>query len=189
MQGKQAVQPNPGLRGSSMCGMLDHYRHLFTRLRVDTDPRTWTTATTFRAPYKPLLLLATTDLIAHAAITRNFIEPSDDLSGTWLAYLNLMPPMNRRVSMAASFFSMGNERFWHLTSRSGLEERPRQPIRSLKKLRERYYGAKVNDDLFPLLQMRSSREKLRTIIIETYFDSDLWSLLREHCARRVEELG
>ena len=171
-----------------MCGMLDHYQHLFTRLRVDTNPRTWTAATTFRAPYKPLLLLATMDLIAHIAITRNFIEVSDELSETWLAYLALMPPMNRRVSMAASFFSMGNEGFWHLKSRTGLEARQRQPIRSLKRLREHYYGAKVNDDLFPLLQMRPSREKLRTVLIETYFGSELWSLLREQSAHRVEEL-
>lgn len=187
IQGGQAkrvhlIQPNLVWGGARMCGMLDHYRHLFRRLRVDTSPHGWNAATTFRAPYKPFLLLSIMDMIANGSITRNFIEPSAELSETWRAYLALTPQANGRAPMAASFFRMGNEGFWHLKPRAGLKQIQGEPITSMKRLKEYYYGAQVNDDLFPLLQMQPSREKLGTAVIENYFGNDLGPRLREHSA-------
>lgn len=38
--------------------MLTHYLNTFSTLRSDTSRSRWTAATKFRAPHKPLLLLA-----------------------------------------------------------------------------------------------------------------------------------
>ena len=41
--------------------MLTHYLKTFSTLRSDTSRTRWTAATKFRAPHKPLLLLAVID--------------------------------------------------------------------------------------------------------------------------------
>jgi putative restriction endonuclease len=43
--------------------MLTHYLKSFSTLRSDTSRTRWTAATKFRAPHKPLLLLAVIDLL------------------------------------------------------------------------------------------------------------------------------
>jgi hypothetical protein len=43
---------------------ITHYLKSFSTLHSDTSRSRWTAATKFRAPHKPLLLLAVIDLIA-----------------------------------------------------------------------------------------------------------------------------
>ena len=57
---------------------MDSYIHRFTHLRTDTSRARWTAATRFRAPHKPLLLLAVLDLIAQDQIRSNAIELNID---------------------------------------------------------------------------------------------------------------
>lgn len=162
-----------------MTGMLDSYLEAFRRLRVDTNRKSWTAATNYKSPYKPFLLLSVMDLIAYGSITKNFIEPSFDLTETFQGYIGLLPPMKRQASMAYPFFYMNSDGFWHLQPRTNNEIQPGQTISSLKRLRECYHGAKFNDDLFPLLQMQSSREKLRAVMIETFFAPEIQPRLWE----------
>jgi len=48
--------------------MIERHIRNFTSLRSDTKRSHWTAATKFRAPHKPLLLLAVIDLIAKGII-------------------------------------------------------------------------------------------------------------------------
>jgi putative restriction endonuclease len=58
--------------------MLEDYIQRFAKLRTDASPFRWSAATSHRAPHKPLLLLALTDLFAQGTITSNLIELTTD---------------------------------------------------------------------------------------------------------------
>lgn len=162
-----------------MCGMLDFYLQAFSKLRADLNRTSWTPSTNYRSPYKPFLLLSVLDLVGVGSINKNFIDPSFELTETFQGYIALLPPMNRQASMAYPFFYLQSSGFWHLQPRSDADIKPGQTISTIKRLRECYYGAKVNDDLYPLLQMQTSREKLRAMLIESYFAPEIQQLLWE----------
>jgi len=52
--------------------MLTHYLKTFSTLRSDTSRSRWTAATKFRAPHKPLLLLAVIDLNCFSSLDNHF---------------------------------------------------------------------------------------------------------------------
>lgn len=169
-----------------MCGLLDKYLLAFSKLRVDKNRKSWTVLTNHCSPYKPFLLLSVMDLIAGGGISKNYIEPTIDLTETWLGYIDLLPPINRQASMAYPFFFLESDGFWHLRSRQGVELKPGATIRTVKRLRECFYGAQFDENLFPLLQMKTSREKLRSVLIETYFTPEIRPHLCEKAAVNYE---
>ena len=159
-----------------MCGMLDHYLRAFSQLRMEKDLTAWTEATNYRPPGKPFLLLSVLDLIALRSINSNFIEPSTELSDTFQGYMTLI---HRRASIAYSFLNLQADGFWELRPRADVEIAAGQASSSIEQLRACYYGAKLAGDLLPLLQMKSSREKLRAVLIETFFGAELQPQLWE----------
>lgn len=156
-----------------MCGRLDFYLQAFSQLRVDKNSKTWTQLTHYCSPYKPFLLLTILDHISTGRITRNFIEPSFELTQTFLDYIALTPQTDRPASMAYPFYHLESSDFWKLIERHGHQHRKGLAIRSMKRLRELYLGARVSEDLFPLLQMATSRDKLRNALIVRYFAKEL----------------
>lgn len=58
-----------------MSPALEKYVRLFGKLRTDKNSQRWTDQTYFRAPHKPLLLLAVIDRFADGELTQNFIQP------------------------------------------------------------------------------------------------------------------
>lgn len=163
-----------------MCGMVDHYLRVFAELKPDENHGGGSAATAFKSVCKPLLLLSVLDLIAHGSLNRNSIEPSNELSERFRSYLLLLPAINTQPGMAYPFVSLQSDGFWCLRPRPEFEPGDGQPIKSVEHLRECYFGAALNDDLFPLLQMQASREKLRGALVESYFTSLLQSRLRDH---------
>jgi putative restriction endonuclease len=88
--------------------MIEHYIKSFSTFRSDTSRSRWTAATKFRAPHKPLLLLAEIDLIAQEIVQTNFIEFTPDLGELFTIYWSrVMPPDQRhqvkRQPLQASF--------------------------------------------------------------------------------------
>lgn len=152
-----------------MCGRLDHYISLFAKLRVDRTRGSWTRLTHHASPYKPFLLLSILDHLASGQITKNFIEPSLELTETFQEYIALLPKIDREASMAYPFYHLESSDFWEMLPQPGVEHRKGRAIKSMKRLRELYLGARLSKDLFMLLQMETSREKLRTVIVQTYF--------------------
>ncbi len=114
-----------------MCGMLDSYLHEFSKLRVDTNRNKWTKFTNFKSPYKPFLLLSILDLIGYGSISKNFIEPSFELTETFQGYIALLPPMNRQASMSYPFFYLQSSNLWHLKPRADTKIKPGQTIKSI----------------------------------------------------------
>ena len=163
-----------------MCGMLDHYLEAFSRLSIEVAPHSWPAATTHRSPGKPLLLLSVLDLIANGGLHRNFIEPSAELNDRFDSFLGLLPPLKGSVLIAESFVGLESDGFWQLRPRAGYESLPGQEITSVERLRVCYFGAILNDDLFPLLQMRTSREKLRTVLVASYFAHEFQTQVSEY---------
>lgn len=156
-----------------MCSRLDYYLHALTKIRVDKNRNSWTWLTNFCSPYKPVLLLSIFDHIETVRITRNFIEPSFELTRTFLNYIDLLPDSGRKANISYPFYYLKSAKFWELKPRSGAPERHGFDTPSVRKLREQYFGACFSDDLFPLLQMKHSRDKLRITLIRTYFAEEI----------------
>jgi putative restriction endonuclease len=152
-----------------MCGKLDSYLLAFAKLRVDRSNTSWSILTNHCSPYKPILLLSILDHIASGRITTHFIEPSFELTETFQNYISLLPDAGRKASMSLPFYHLESSGFWELIPQSGQTHRKGLSISSMKRLREIYLGARISKDLFMLLQMEHSREKLRSVLIEKFF--------------------
>jgi putative restriction endonuclease len=155
-----------------MCGKIDCYIKAFSELRTDKNKNSWSAATTFRAPHKPLLLLSILDQISKKKINKEFIAPSSDLNETYSSCWQLIIVVKSRGNIATPFYNMSREPFWNLIPRHG-NNQPTGRIRSLKKLKEFYLGAKIDNELFKLCLMEPLRKRLRTTLINTYFAQDL----------------
>ncbi len=152
-----------------MCGKLDCYLNLFSTLRTDKNRNRWSEVTRYQAPHKPFLLLSIFDLIASGTITRNFIEPSFELAETFAGYWLQVMPIGTSGSMSYPFYHLSTSGFWDLVTQSGHSHLSGRTISSVKRLRELYLGSRFAADLYPLLVMENSREKLRKIVIQKYF--------------------
>ena len=168
-----------------MCGQLDSYLIAFAKLRIDRNKTKWSSLTNYCSPYKPFLLLSILDHIATSRITSNFIEPSFELTETFLGYIRLLPA-SRPASMSYPFYHLKSATFWQLATRPELQHRGGLTVSSMKRLRELYLGARIASDLFMLMQMEHSRQKLRAVLIQTYFAANiqkaLWNQSFINCA-------
>lgn len=163
---------------------LEDYLRKFTRLRTDKSRSRWMAITTNRAPHKPLLLLSVIDLFEQGEIHSNLIELSPDLGDTFARYWEKVLPFDRRGNIALPFFHLRSEGFWHLMPKPGKEEalRSASQIRSLAQLEDYTPGARLDEGLFQLLQAKECRNRLRRILIETYFAPEVWDSLIEQGA-------
>jgi putative restriction endonuclease len=162
-----------------MCGEIGHYLHAFANLRTDKNRNRWSAETCYRAPHKPFLLLSVLDQVAQGGITRNFIEPTYDLAETFVQYWNKVMPLGASGNVAYPYFYMDSEPFWELVSRPGVEVPAGKVLSSMKKIRELYLGAKLAEELYSLLLMPVARERLRGVLLENYFATEVRSLLLE----------
>lgn len=152
----------------------------FSSLRTDRNKNRWLKTTINSAPHKPFLLLAIMDHIAQGLIVENFIEPSIDLVDTFNAYWSLVMPMEmRNGSMAYPFARLTNDGLWELIPAQG-EVINIDTITSMRKLTDVCVGAKFHDDVFQFLLLPDSRERLRAMIISTYFENSICHLI-ESC--------
>jgi putative restriction endonuclease len=159
--------------------LMQKYIYQFSHLRTDTNRQYWTPATHFHAPHKPFLLLSILDLFAQGSYQTNLIEITPELGDIFSKYWFIFMPPDRRGNMALPFFHLGSSNFWHLLPIPGKEsilEGTRQ-IDTLTQLHKLILGAKVDDELFQLLQEEGSRNALRTTLIQTYFATEYHTVL------------
>lgn len=149
--------------------MLEEYVKAFSNLRTDKNRNRYPSFTNHRAPHKPFLLLSIMDLIAQGQITENFIEPSYELVEAWNMYYSSIMPPRSATSMAYPFSRLKTDGFWKLLPKPGYDAEIEYNISSMNRLRDVYYGAKVDDELFQYLCDRESREQLRLVLVHTYF--------------------
>ncbi len=148
---------------------LEEFISKFSKLNTDRGRHRWSAATRHCAPHKPFLLLSIMDLIAQGVITENFIRPSFELVDAWNGYWNNIMPIGRQSSMAYPFPRLKSDNFWERICNPGFDSRVDYNVSSMVKLREIYAGARMDDELFQFMQMQDSREKLRAVLVNTYF--------------------
>jgi putative restriction endonuclease len=156
--------------------MLATFIDKFGTLRTDKSKSRWGEETFYRAPHKPLLLLAILDLFAEGNIQTNLIPLSEDLGELFSIYWSKITPQGRLYgNIAMPFFHLHNDEFWHLIPKPGkqlfLQTVPR--IHSITILNETIFGASLDEQLFMLLQVEDARNLLRRVLIETYFVDEL----------------
>jgi putative restriction endonuclease len=155
--------------------MIQYYIKAFGNLKTDKSKSRWDERTTNRAPHKPLLLLALLDRIAEGAYLTNLIVFDEELSDLFAIYWALVDPPSIRGNVAMPLYHLQSDNFWRLLPRKGSEERLQYggKIHSIRTLHETVYGAKLDDELYKLLQQQASRDTLRTVLINTYFVPEL----------------
>jgi putative restriction endonuclease len=169
-----------------MCGKIDCFITAFSQLRTDKNRKRWTVATTHRAPHKPLLLLSILDLVAQGRITKNFIEPTFELAETFAGYWQQIMPPGTSGNMAYPFYYMDSEPFWNLVPRPGVTPPRGKVVSSMKRIRELYLGAKLDEQLFPLLLMEPLRRKLQRALVQTYFAAEIQTSLLEQSRINID---
>jgi putative restriction endonuclease len=150
---------------------IDDYARRFARLRTNRNRRVWSEVTVYQAPYKPILLLCVLDLFDSGEFSSNLVEISDDLAELFGKYLERVLPFIRRGSLALPFFHLQGDGFWHLLPRHesilfGSH------ITSLTRLREEMVGARMDENLYDLIRSEENRDRLRSVLIETYFSRE-----------------
>lgn len=159
---------------------LAYYLHKFTHLRTDRTGG-WTAATLGQAPHKPFLLLSVLDLFAQGRLSTNLIEITPELGELFAAYWSKVMPSERRGNLALPFFHLRSSSFWHLQARPGMEaalEATRQ-VDTLNQLGKLILGARLDEELYQLLQVAEARNALRTALIQTYFAPEYHPVLLE----------
>ncbi len=156
-----------------MCSRLNHYLQLFSTIRADKNCKRWGRETCHQAPHKPFLLLSIFDLIATRQINRNFVDISFDLAELFANYWSKVMPVGTSGAMSYPFYYLSSAEFWHLVEQPGVPHESGRTVSSVKRLRELYLGARFDDDLYSLLVMENSREKLRHVLVKTFFAEEV----------------
>lgn len=161
--------------------MLAAYVTAFEKLRSDTSRARWSSATKYRAPHKPLLLLSVLDLFAQGTIRSNLIELTPDLCETFTLYWARIMPPDKRGDISMPFFHLTSEGFWHLVPRPGKEAivEAASRVRSVNELNEVALGARLDAELFEYLRVGEWRDILRSVLVEKYFTTEARRTLLE----------
>jgi len=159
--------------------MLEKYLQMFSKLRTDKNRKRWSALTCFQAPHKPFVLLSVMDLIAQGQIVENFIQPSLELVETFNLYWAGIMPLGTKGNMAYPFPRLKSDGFWHLVPNPGFETKIDMEFSSMTRLRQVCAGAKMDDELFGYLCNTETRERLRAVLINTYFVPEIRPLVEK----------
>ncbi len=164
-----------------MNGGIEDYARRFARLRTNRNRKVWSGVTAHQAPYKPLLLLCVLDLLDSDRISSNFVEITEDLTDLFVRYCERVLPSRRPGDLALPFFHLRSEGFWHLLPQHENASLDSQ-IAYMARLREEVIGAQLDEKLYVLVLSKENRDRLRSVLIETYFSPETRSLVFEQGA-------
>lgn len=121
---------------------------------------------------KPLYILSVINAIESKALTENKIQPTNKFIRDEFGKLYEQVHNNRKGFMVdffnRPFFHLGSSPFYHLIWKEGVEAPKSANTPSGKYLRENLLYAKLDDELWDLLQDADSREYLKQNIINRY---------------------
>ena len=159
---------------------LDEYLARFARLHTDRNRTRWSAETGHRAPHKPFLLLAVTDLLANGKLTANFIQFTPELRDAFDLYWTRFFGSDRpRGNPVLPFFHLKSDGFWHLLPVPSNEVAliQHREISSIAQLQLLVLGAASDPALYSALCSPIDRAQLRGVLLETYFTPDVRSRL------------
>lgn len=169
---------------------LEKYLRQFSNLRRAPNS-VFTEATLKRAPHKPILLLALLDMVARGVITSNFIEVAGDLvelNELFNSYWRRVVPVGQTSSIAYPFFHLKSEPFWELVPLPGKEAQLEhtKSVSSVSQLRSLAFGARLDEELFLVLQQPECRAALRQVLVESCFSEEAQAALLEQSLINAE---
>ena len=162
---------------------IEPYIEQFTHLNRDPGSY-WGEATKYKAPHKPILLLAVLDLVARGDIISPFIGVTGDLeelNEQFNLYWQRINPLGQTSSIAFPFARLHNEPFWELIPQPGKSISPDiiSFTSSISYLRSYALCARLNEALFQIMQKKDGREALRDALLQSCFSAVSQVLLRK----------
>lgn len=151
-----------------MCGRLDSYIYHFTTLPDVVAAWSSHRQQNYQNLDRPLLLLTILEMVGCKAINRNFIVPTTALLNRFEHLVSQYPSVQNCENLAIPFIGLQSTSFWLLRKKQVENDIPPINIKNVEHLRKYYWGAKLSEDLFPLLVMDKSRIKLEQTLIEKY---------------------
>ncbi|WP_243373998.1 HNH endonuclease [Geotalea sp. SG265] len=144
----------------------------------------WTEVSKRKAPHKPILLLAVLDLVHRGVITSPFIDVTGDLielNELFNLYWRRVVPLGQTSSIAFPFSRLDREPFWELVP---LPDKTITPAiinntSSVSYLRKYALGAKLDENLFQVMQTWEGREALREALLLSCFSPEAQAQLRD----------
>jgi putative restriction endonuclease len=135
--------------------------------------------------------MAVIDLVARGVITSSFIEVTGDLvelNDLFTGYWRRVVPITQKSSIAFPFSRLHTEPFWELVPVSGREitREAINNITSVSQLRGIAIGARLDDELFLLLQSPENRMVLRQVLLQSCFSEDAQIVLQEQAQINAE---
>ena len=122
----------------------------------------------------PLLLLAVIEHISSRTLLRNFILPSSELVATYRGYTLYEEGIRKQQpSLATPFWNLHNSSFWHLRLKDKTSWSSDTTVDDIVTLKELAFGAILSEDLYALLVMQSSRDKLKRRLLESYLPAQV----------------
>ena len=162
---------------------LEKYIRQFSQLNRANGPM-WSESTKRKAPHKPILLLAVLDLVQRGVITTPLIAISAELielNELFNQYWRLVVPLNQTSSIAFPFSRLDREPFWELLPLPGkaITSAVIGSTSSVTYLCKHAVGARLDEELFYLMQTEEGRETLREALLQSCFSPVAQALLRE----------
>lgn len=154
-----------------MTNVLDEYCAKLSHLETGPGQDIWPATTLLRAPHKPLLLLSVIDLAVHRPQAENFVEPSFELIENFNNYWAAIFGRSPKSGLAEGFLDLATDEIWLLKPRS--DQEITGPITTMAQLRDNYLGATLPENLFLLMTREQSRKKLRSTLINQYFNAEI----------------
>ena len=145
---------------------LAYYRNCFSQINVGKNKQGGD------ALNQPIMLLSVIELITQGLLKENNITISDELINTFKKYWSVLTSDSfKGVNFAIPFFHLKNRepKFWYVKFSGQYEGGRAQTINTLKRDVD---IAKLDDELFNLLQDTNARQELIDILISTWFSSN-----------------
>lgn len=145
---------------------LAYYRNCFSQINVGKNKQGGD------ALNQPIMLLSVIELITQGLLKENNITISDELINTFKKYWSVLTSDSfKGVNFAIPFFHLKNRepKFWYVKFSEQYEGGRAQTINTLKRDVD---SAKLDDELFNLLQDTNARQELIDILISTWFSSN-----------------
>ncbi len=135
----------------------------FQRLKVDKAHGV--------APHKPILLLSVIDGVERGEIPTNKIFITPELVASFKENWSLLASDAFQPRFALPFYHLTSDKFWKLHAKEGYETAllMRGIMRNFSQLNQAIEYAEISDELFELLSNKESRERLRQVLLDTYF--------------------
>ncbi|MEO0406382.1 MAG: HNH endonuclease [Cyanobacteria bacterium P01_A01_bin.135] len=144
---------------------LAYYAKKFEQLNVNKHRKRGA------APHKPLLLLSVLELMAQGKIQRNQVPLSPELISTFLKYWRSLVITNHRSDIALPFVHLTGDGFWHLTFHPDIETISATGLgrRGLAAVRRMVQYARLDPELFAILQDPGQRLVLLRVLVDSWF--------------------